>query len=66
MTDKNDDVQVSPDVMFNGLWYTITAPNGQTWTMEDDDKDEGYIEGALYCWSRWLDYVKAERDASGA
>lgn len=57
-TEKHPEVEVAPDVTFNGLWYTVTAPNGNTWSMEDEDKDIPYVEDALYVWSRWLDYVK--------
>ncbi len=56
-----DEKQVAPDVTFNGIWYTVATPSGNTWSMEEDDKDIAYIEEALYAWSRWLDYVKAEQ-----
>lgn len=54
--------QVAPNVTFNGDWYTVTSPGGNTWTMEEEDKDVNYIEDALHVWSRWLDYVRAEQD----
>lgn len=58
MTNK----QVATDVVYNGLWYTVTTPDGGTWSFDEEDKDIAYIESALYAWSRWLDYVKAESD----
>lgn len=45
-------------VTFNGSWYRVTAPNGQTWTFDESDMDLAYIESALYAWSRWYDFVK--------
>lgn len=65
MTEKHEDVEVAPDVTFNGLWYTVTAPNGETWSMEPiEDENIPYIDSALYCWSRWRDFVEAKSNAS--
>lgn len=50
------------EVEYNGTWYTVTGPSGNTWTFDEDEMDEVYIEEALYCWSRWLDFVKARND----
>lgn len=57
-----DEKQVAPNVTFNGDWYTVTSPGGNTWTMEEEDKNVDYIEDALHVWSRWLDYVRTEQD----
>lgn len=57
MTDK----QVATDVTYNGSFYTVDTPDGNTWSFDEEDKDIAYIESALYAWSRWLDYVKAEK-----
>lgn len=59
-TEKHPEVEVAPDVTFNGLWYTVTAPNGETWTFDAEETDVAYIESALHCWSRWLDFVVAK------
>lgn len=49
-------------VTFNGSWFRVNAPNGQTWTFDESDMDLAYIESALYAWSRWYDYVKGLED----
>lgn len=59
---KGIEKQVAPNVTFNGDWYTVTAPGGNTWTLEEEDKDVAYIEDALHAWSRWLDYVRSEQN----
>lgn len=43
--------------------YSLETPGGQRWSWEDDDLNEEYIVGALWAWSRLLDFVKA-RNAS--
>lgn len=45
-------------VTFNGSWYRVTAPNGQTWTFDESDLDLAYIESSLFAWSRIYDFVK--------
>jgi len=60
MTEKREETEVAPDVTFNGIWYTVTAPSGDTWSMEDEDMNIPYIDNALYCWSRWRDFVVSE------
>jgi len=55
--------EVSPDVTYNGDWYTVSTPNGESWSMDEDDLDEQYAISALHAWSRWLDYVRI-RNAS--
>lgn len=59
-TQKHPEVEVATDVTFNGVWYTVTSPNGETWTFDTEETDVAYIEGALYAWSRWLDYVRTQ------
>lgn len=58
------ETEVATDVTFNGHWYTVTTPDGQTWTFDPEETEVAYIENALYAWSRWLDYVRSEQDAS--
>lgn len=58
MTDK----KVATDVIYNGLWYQVSTPSGDSWTFDEEDKDIAYIESALYAWSRWLDYVRSEQN----
>lgn len=53
------------DVEFNGDWYTVTDPQGTTWTFDPDEMDESYIEQNLWAWSRLLDYVKEHRNVPG-
>lgn len=61
--EKHPEVEVAPDVTFNGLWYVVSTPTGDTWSMDDEDLDEQYAISALHAWSRWLDYVRI-RNAS--
>jgi hypothetical protein len=63
MTNKHEDVEVAPDVTFNGLWYTVTTPGGMTWTYDDEDLDAAYAKESLWAWSRWLDFIES-RNAS--
>lgn len=63
MSAKGVEVEVAPDVTFNGDWYTVTTPNGGTWSMDEDDIDEQYAISALHAWSRWLDYVRIRNDS---
>lgn len=48
---------VAPGIEFNGLWYEVTAPDGETWTFEDEDMDLRYIDAAIDAWTMWRDYV---------
>lgn len=50
------------EVQFNGDWYTVTDPQGTTWTFDPDEMHESYIEQNLWAWSRLLDYVKEHRN----
>ena len=47
------------EVTYNGHFYEVGG-----WSFDESDKDIAYVESALYAWSRWLDYVKAEQDAA--
>lgn len=49
---------MSDDVYFNGYFYTVTLPGGETWTFDPEDRDIAVIDEALYAWSRWRDYVE--------
>lgn len=40
--------------------YSLETPGGQRWSWDEDDLDEDYIVGALWAWSRLLDFVKAK------
>lgn len=40
--------------------YSLETPGGQRWSWDEDDLDEEYIVGALWAWSRLLDFVKAK------
>lgn len=52
-----------PAISKEQYWYEVTSPNGESWTFEDGDMDPAYIESALYCWSRWLDFVLDKRES---
>lgn len=39
--------------------YSLETPAGQRWSWDEADLEEGYIEDALFAWSRLLDFVKA-------
>lgn len=55
------------EVTYNGVWYTVTTPGGDTWTFDPDgDENLEYIDGALWAWSRWRDFVEASQNATGA
>lgn len=60
----SDEREVAEGVTFNGSWYTVTTPTGLTWSFEEEDRNEAYIEQSLWAWSRWLDYVKGDADVS--
>lgn len=44
-------------------FYAIETPRGERWSWDEEDLDEGYIEDALFAWSRLLDFVKARDNA---
>lgn len=46
----------SSDVVFNGHYYSVGD-----WSFDEEDKNVDYIDKALEAWSRWRDYVVAEK-----
>lgn len=56
MTNK----QVAPGIEFNGDWYTVTTPEGEVWTFDEEDKNLSYIGNAVTAWKMWGDYVARE------
>lgn len=49
--------EVAPGVEFNGVWYRVTAVNGEVWSFDEEDVDVAYAEGAISAWTIWRDYV---------
>lgn len=47
-------------VDYNGAFYTVTLPNGQTWTYDESDRDLNDIDDAIEAWTIWRDYVQAD------
>ena len=48
------------DVEYNGDFYTVTLPNGATWTFDETDKDLNDIEDAIQAWQIWRNYVQTD------
>ena len=55
------ETEVAPHVTFNGYWYTVTTPSGNTWSFDPIDQNEADAIDALWAWSRWLDFVKGQK-----
>lgn len=64
MTSYENYPLVKVETVGNFSYYTLETPRGNRWSFEEEDLEELYIEDTLWAWSRLLDHVRAEKDAS--